>query len=367
LEREEIKMLTHSIAQEIVKETMLRLDRNINIMDDTGTIIASGDPERIDQLHEGALEVIRTGKPLIITRSDEDHWRGALSGINLPIEFQDKVVGVIGITGDQDEVEHIGGLVKMTTEIMIKHSFLASQAEWKQRIKTLIIEELLKADPSWDFIDQRLDLLQISLQPSFHAAIIDIKERSLSDQAVIQKIEGLIPEDLGLAGFLGVNKLFLLLMNHSETKARQRLSSIHQAFQQLGMHLRIGVGIQTDEPRKIAASYHEAELALVVEQKEDLVFYNEIELKALIFQLNNEFKQNFIHRVFPRINRKWSNTLEVFFQSNLNLKEAADKLYIHKNTLIYRLRKIKEETGYDPQHYTESLYLLIAVWMYEEE
>lgn len=48
-------MLTREIAQTIVLETSLRLNRNINIMDEKGIIIASGDPSRIDNIHEGAL------------------------------------------------------------------------------------------------------------------------------------------------------------------------------------------------------------------------------------------------------------------------------------------------------------------------
>ncbi|MFJ7509201.1 sugar diacid recognition domain-containing protein [Peribacillus simplex] len=63
-------MLTQEIAMEIVKQTTNRLNRNINIMDDKGTIIASGNRERIDQLHFGAMEVLKTGKPLIIHEKD---------------------------------------------------------------------------------------------------------------------------------------------------------------------------------------------------------------------------------------------------------------------------------------------------------
>lgn len=80
-------MLTREIAAEIVKQTMVRLDRNINIMDDRGKIIASGNSDRINTIHEGATEVLRTGRA--VTISDKDiQWKNSYPGVNLPIHFQ---------------------------------------------------------------------------------------------------------------------------------------------------------------------------------------------------------------------------------------------------------------------------------------
>ncbi|MDQ8736189.1 sugar diacid recognition domain-containing protein [Paenibacillus sp. LHD-38] len=170
-------MLTREIAETIVKETMNRLNRNINIMDKTGIIISSGDPTRIKQVHEGALEVIRTGKPIIITSENTVQWEGTLTGINLPIEFQNKIIGVIGITGEPKEVEEFGGLVKMTTELMIKQSFLALQMEWKQRTTEMIIEVLIKAEPDFEAIDHWLNLLHIQLSPPYNVTYVLLKSR----------------------------------------------------------------------------------------------------------------------------------------------------------------------------------------------
>lgn len=359
-------MLTRDIAQEIVYETMTRLHRNINIMDASGTIIASGDPSRINQFHQGALEVVQTRKPLLITKKDTTQWQGALAGVNLPIEFQGKVVGVIGITGEQDEVEQFGELVKMTTELMIKQSFLASQSEWKQTLVTMLIEEWIKPAPRWAFIDQRLELLQMQLHPPYQITIIDIKERNLQNQALIDRVAKVVGESNGLVGFLNANKLLYLSTGLSESKRIKHLSLLKDMLQLSNIKFTIGVGGKADTRETAYISYQEAELALFIDSRDgEITFYSDIEAQALVTQLNEDIKRRYVNRVFPHITPKQIETLKAFFACNLNITETAKMLFIHRNTLIYRLRKIQEDTGYDPHVFNKAVPLQLAVWIFE--
>ncbi|MCZ8511744.1 helix-turn-helix domain-containing protein [Paenibacillus filicis] len=361
-------MLTSDIAQEIVNETMTRLHRNINIMNASGIIIASGDRSRINQFHEGALEVIQTRKPLLITKKDKMQWQGTLAGINLPIEFQGKLVGVIGITGEPDEVEEFGELVKMTTELMIRQSFLASQSEWKQTFVTMIIEEWIKPAPNWTFIDQRLDLLQLQIHPPYQIIIIDMKERNIQNQALIDRVTKIVGESNGLVGFLNANKLLFLSTGLSETKRISNLSLLKDALQLSKIKFTIGVGGKVDKRETTYISYQEAELALLIESREgEVTFYSDIEVQALVYQLDEDIKRRYVNRVFPNMTHKQIETLKAFFSCNLNITETAKILYIHRNTLIYRLRKIKEETGYDPFVFNKAVPLQLAVWILERE
>ncbi|MHC2994187.1 MAG: hypothetical protein IBV53_01585 [Candidatus Atribacteria bacterium] len=108
--------ITHKLAQNIVDKTMSILERNINIMDENGVIIGSGDRSRLNQYHEGAAQVIKEGKKLEIYSNDINHLVGAKPGINLPIEHNNKIIGVVGITGEPNEVSPFGEVIKMTVE-----------------------------------------------------------------------------------------------------------------------------------------------------------------------------------------------------------------------------------------------------------
>ena len=84
-------------AQEIVEEIGREIGEHINLMDETGVIIASTDFKRIGNTHEGARKIIREGLPeLYITRDMENEM--TKMGINLPLIVDDVVVGVVGIT-----------------------------------------------------------------------------------------------------------------------------------------------------------------------------------------------------------------------------------------------------------------------------
>jgi sugar diacid utilization regulator len=68
-------------------------------------------------------------------------------------------------------------------------------------------------------------------------------------------------------------------------------------------------------------------------------------------------------RVLLRLTPKLIDTLEAFFACNFHIAETAQALFVHRNTLIYRLGQIKEKTGYDPQRFQDALVLQLAIWI----
>ena len=92
-------------ARDLIAEISAVVDIDINIMDDTGTIVASTDDERIDQFHEGAQMLIRDRRSELIVHYDNE-FRGCRKGINLPLIYKDKIIGVIGLTGEIEETIH---------------------------------------------------------------------------------------------------------------------------------------------------------------------------------------------------------------------------------------------------------------------
>lgn len=83
--------------QNIVEELEDTIQKNINIMDETGCIIASSDMSRIGTYHSGAQRVINQSLSELVI-SEEDNYAGAKNGINLPIIIENEIVGVVGIT-----------------------------------------------------------------------------------------------------------------------------------------------------------------------------------------------------------------------------------------------------------------------------
>ncbi|PLR80411.1 CdaR family transcriptional regulator [Bacillus sp. V33-4] len=357
-------MLTQEMAKEIVEQTMIRLNRNINIMDETGTIIASGNPNRINQIHFGALEVLRSGQPLIINDSNLHEWNGAHPGINLPIQFQNLIIGVIGITGDSNEVREFGELVKMITEMMIHQSFIAAQLEWRQRLKEQVFEDLLKDRDNIDTIKQRLNLLGIDIEAPYQVGLVELGINQLKNTEIIQIFEDTFVEKQALIGFSNANRVFILTSNMPETRFMQKLAAASKQLNSKNISVRIGIGSIASDQTCIRHSYQESLNALLLGSNEQMITtYAEIEMKALLVHLDERAKRQFSSRVLGNLSEKLIETIEHFFAANLNIGECATKMYIHRNSLVYRIKKIKELTGYNPQLVSDAITLQLAVWI----
>jgi len=91
-----------SLAQNITEELKEVVNQDINYFNSKAYIIASTNKDRIGDFHQGAKRVLETKKELIVEYDGE--FLGSKKGINLPVYFNNDVVGVIGITGDKNEV-----------------------------------------------------------------------------------------------------------------------------------------------------------------------------------------------------------------------------------------------------------------------
>lgn len=351
------------MAQTIVNETSQKVNKNINIMNEKGIIIASSDPARIDDIHEGAEEVLRTRMPLTISADKKDGWRGAHQGINLPIEFQGEIVGVIGITGEPAEVKDFAGIVKMITELMIKEKFIANQLEWQQRMKEMIVEELLKESPSHKNIDRGLNLLETTLNPPFTTHIVQLQDRSISNQTIIQSVERIIGDHHGFCCFTNINRLFFVLSGMSENEAANKRNRIYKELKKKKLTFKLAYSTPFKVLEEFSHSYTNCELTLKLSlENEDFISFADIEAEALIHLIDSAWTEKFSERIMSNSIRKYTQTLETFFSKSLNIQQTADELFIHRNTLLYRLNKIQEETGYDPKNFKDALTLQLAIW-----
>lgn len=119
-------MLSKSIATSTVKEISKLVNKHINMMNVDGIIIASSNPERIGQAHWGAEKIIAENlDELYITNDDISDIQIASdqfvqTGLNLPLIIHGETVGVIGITGEYNEVSQIGYIIKKWRRFCLK-------------------------------------------------------------------------------------------------------------------------------------------------------------------------------------------------------------------------------------------------------
>lgn len=360
-------MLTPELAGEIVQETMERLDRNINIMDLTGTIIASGDAGRLGQYHAAAAEAMRQNRELIVDEHHIGHWDGAQLGINLPVHYNGRVVGAIGITGNPHEVKPFGHLVKMTTELMIRQNHLKLQDEWKQMTVDFIIEELLQSPaPDLPMVDQRLEALRCRFSPPYQIALTayNLPSENKGNEGLLAKVRRMFLQDKALISPYRPQKLLVLFYDTPPEDVDRKLNKLTELLEREAVEHTIGAGSPVMSRETIRLGFAEADLALRMGEFESrrLVRFDSVEAKALVHEIPVEHRNRLLTKFLPYWNGKIRETLQVFFDCNLNIASSAKALNIHRNTMIYRLEQIKAQTGYDPQRFQDAVLLQFVLW-----
>ncbi|GEN83169.1 transcriptional regulator [Sporosarcina luteola] len=358
-------MITKKLAEEIVEQTMVRLNRNLNVMDTNGMILASGEAERVDRIHEGAAHVAKTREPLWITDGNSTEWHGTKPGVNMPIHYKDRLVGIIGITGNPGELKDIATLVQLTTEMMVHQSMITSEVEWKRKIKELVFEELIGGGSLSSFVIDRLSLLEFEMKEPYLTLLVQTKNLPTSPQRLIEVMEEQFDRNTALIGYSQLNELFIVLSDVKPSVLEMKINKIHNLFQ-ADSAVKIGVGLLADELEGITHSYETAKLAINYgPAHQHLHFYDDIELLALLKSSSSLTKERFAPRILTGLSNQLIETLTVFFDHNQAIGETADALSIHRHTLTYRLRKVKELTSLDPTRFQDAILFYIALSLRE--
>ena len=132
--------LSTQIASSIVKEINQVIDENINIMDAKGMIMASSDPNRIGNFHEGAHTVVEHNLDQLIIKS-ENEYKGSKPGINIPIRFREETVGVIGMTGSSEAVLNQGSIIRKMSEILLLDNYYRDQKTMEEKVRLRFLND----------------------------------------------------------------------------------------------------------------------------------------------------------------------------------------------------------------------------------
>ena len=135
-------------------------------------------------------------------------------------------------------------------------------------------------------------------------------------------------------------------------------------------HCTVGIGTVVNNIKDLARSFKEAQVALevgkVFDTEKPIVSYNHLGIARLIYQLPTTLCEMFLKEVFRRgsidsLDHETLFTIQRFFENNLNVSETSRKLFVHRNTLVYRLEKIKKITGLDLREFEDAIVFKVAL------
>ena len=369
--------MSDSIAQDIVESMKEIINQDINYIDTNSMIIASTNKMRIGTFHGGAKRVLAIKSEVIIEYDEQ--YEGTRQGINLPVYFQSEIVGVIGITGKKEQVEKFGKIIQRMTAILIKEAYITEQEKIERESKKQFIEEILfrmyKEDEKT--LIMRADLLNIKLDIPRVVIIARIYEDYVGELLVVPSIQEKIYNyiksyiDFNSQNLIvqsGMNSIVILDVN-SIKKVYRLVKNIHENIKEkFNVTVCFGISSISENVGGMRKSYIEAKKALNVALSSRRSFikkYQDLDIGLLLEDILDDTKNNFVNKIFKNMDKdERSKSIEIlikYFENNGSINKTADELFLHKNTLQYRLNKIKKLTGYDPRVIEDMVVLYLAV------
>ncbi|MEH7116728.1 sugar diacid recognition domain-containing protein [Neobacillus vireti] len=342
--------LSKPIAEKVTKEMMKIIPYNINLMDEKGLIIGSGDKKRIGTLHKGASKVIAT-KSIneIYTEGD-----GMKPGINEPIVINSEIIGVIGITGHPDEVRPFSKLVGATAKLLIEQETINKKTQNDRIKREKFYYELSHRKTSYDdeFIQQG-KMYGIDLTRKCQAILVKGNFNSKAIKTFLDQYRNFSTIDnsklvLFITEYNNFDEVMTNLLGSKEIERvaigeKEEFAAI--SLEQAADALTVGVKIKPSE--KVYYYHH---LRLFIDLASDRRDHNRSVLSVLDGSGNN---QELFH------------TLQIYVEENGDINNTAKKLKIHRNTLNYRLEKIGDLTGKNPKVILELFELICSIIWYK--
>ena len=206
-------------------------------------------------------------------------------------------------------------------------------------------------------------------------AVFLIRQVGHSDVATVDVLTGMFPDKM---------QDFVLSVNETDVAIIKQISgnvtaedlekiavSVEDTLKnELRIKTIIGIGTVAEHLRELADSYKEAQTAIevgkVFDTEKSVMHYENLGIGRLIYQLPTTLCEIFLREVFKKnsldsLDQETLFTINKFFENSLNVSETSRKLFVHRNTLVYRLEKIRKLTGLDLRQFDHAIVFRVAL------
>lgn len=369
-------------VQQVALEIGSIVHQNINIMDEQGYIIASTDPKRVNNFHEVARKIIAEHLSEYYV-TPEMATPSMRPGLNLPISVDGRTIGVVGITGPYDQIFNYGQIVKKMTEILVRESYRKEQERLDKKIKSRFLEDWILGDGlerGQGFVERGIGLhLDITIpRRAMVLRIVNFQRLAGTSegQEIIEKTEQAVRRIIGrerdgVCMHLTTKQVCLVLPRSDAGMIRLAEQTAAGVREELGVGLLAGIDSGAEGTANVKAAYLRANKASHACRAPDrrVVLYSQINMEIFLEDVPDRLKKEYLQKVFKGCGqeeiRRWVAVLEAYFSAEGSIRLAAEKLYIHKNTLQYKLKKLREITGYDVRLPSNSALFTIAIRFFQ--
>ena len=348
--------MSNRLFQGVIHQMRDAIDRTIGVIDETSVIIACSELGRIGEVNESITpELIASPSPFVA-----DGYTYRSFGNRPRPEYAVFVSG-----SDSEAVKYVNLLAVSLSSIK---QYYDEKYDRSNFIKNVILDNILPGDIY-------LKARELHFNSDVSRVCLLIKIANKSDISAYDVIQNLFP-DKNKDFVININETDIALVKEIrigiEPKDLDKLagSIVDTLSSEFYTHCVVGIGTIVTGIKGLARSFKEAQVALevgkVFDTEKPIVSYDNLGIARLIYQLPTTVCEMFLKEVFKRgsiesLDHETLFTIQRFFENNLNVSETSRKLFVHRNTLVYRLEKIKKITGLDLREFEDAIVFKVAL------
>lgn len=400
----ESRTLLRGCAQEICGSIAEAIGHDVLITDLAGVIVGCSDPSRCGTLHVSAPAAIASGES-IERSSFSDEYGDAFTGVTSPVRsLNGQVAGTVSIIGDVKVVRPFAVIVRQQVELLLRERELYAWSTNRERTLQSLVKDIGSFVPG---VSNEAMLLSRAVEYGYDRAryyvpvavdlyqfgrfALQVREqmRGQSERAetrimkvkkaVLASIRKVFSEPRDISAMLGNNRFVVFHaaeLDESQEEMAERTrrfaEKLLEMIKALELKAAVGIGSPALGLPALAVSWQEAWKALFLGKKfrhqpgvYDIADYR---LEDVITSIDAQVRSRFVQAVTGRFRShpEWEqmrSSVKEWCESGFSLVEAARRLHVHRNTLIYRIDKMDREAGLNLRDFRTCLNLYLALMM----
>lgn len=352
--KEVLLFMSNRLFQTIIHQMKDAIDRPFGVVDENGIVIACSELSRIgENMH-------------LIPTSVQDTF--TFNGYTFkPLTDNSQATNYVVFVEGNDIIagKYVAVLAVSFANIKYYYDEKYDRANF---IKNIILDNILPGDIY-------LKARELSFNSDVLRTVILIRTLEPNDISVYDILQNLFP-DKSKDFIISINENSIALVKETrpgiEAKHIENLASTiaDTISGEFFVRAVIGIGTTVDNLKDLARSFKEAQTALevgkVFDNDKTIISYDNLGIARLIYQLPTTLCETYLKEVFKlgsieSLDQETLFTIQRFFENNLNVSETSRKLFVHRNTLVYRLEKIKKITGLDLREFDHAIIFKIAL------
>ncbi len=349
--------MSNRLFQSLIYQMKDAINRVVGVIDENGMVIACSELVKIGEVRSTLKEEIAYASEGIV--SGGYTYRPLNGGTN-------KMEYAVFVEGDDKVAEKLSAVIAVSLNNL--KGLYDEKHDKDSLIKNILLDNVL---PGEIYVKCK----ELRFNADVDRVVFLIKFQGKGEVIPFDMVANLFP-DKNKDSVISIGEQDVVLVK--EISANTEVKKLEQLAQSMVSTLEaefytqvwVGIGTVVGNVKDLARSYKEAQVALEVgkifDNERNVNSYENLGIGRLIYQLPTTLCEMFLSEIFKRgslesLDRETLATIQCFFENNLNVSETSRKLFVHRNTLVYRLEKIRKLTGLDLREFDHAITFKVAL------